>query len=214
MTKPYEGTFITIEGGDGTGKSTITEQLASALRDRGYPIVRTREPGGTPLSEKVRSLILRNDPEISIAPRTELLLFLAARAQHLEESIIPDLRAGKLVLCERYNDSSIAYQGAARHLGVEEVTSICQLATSGLTPDCTILLDMDPAEALERLSSHAKDRLEQEKLQFHKEVRQAFLHLADEHPERIRIVDAGKPPSEVVAKALQALETFLPAVRS
>lgn len=208
--KPYEGFFITLEGGDGCGKSTLTNLLKTDLEKRGYLVITTYEPGGTPLSEHIRTLLLHPDPTISIAPWSEVLLFLAARAQHLEEKIFPALREGKIVLCERFNDSTIAYQGYARYLGAQAVENICHLATQCIEPDLTFLLDIDPQVGLERLKEKKSlDRLEQEELQFHKEVRNAYLHLADQYPQRIFVLDGSLPINEVFQNAIQALEPHL-----
>lgn len=213
INKPYEGLFITIEGGEGSGKTTVCNRLADALEKRGYDVVQTREPGGTPLSECVRELLLNPKEKYEIGERAELLLFLASRAQHIEEQILPALRQGKVVICDRFNDSSIAYQGYARHLGKHYVEKLCQLATEGLAePNCTLFLDVDPIIGIERLKKERPgqfDRLEQEKLQFHREVRQGYLHLADEHPERIEVIDASQPLDLVIETALNVLEPHL-----
>ncbi len=209
MNKPYKGLFITFEGGEGSGKSTLCERLAVELTSRGYDVIKTREPGGTALSEKIREMVLDKKTPFLIRERAELLLFLAARAQHVEESILPALHAGKVVLCDRFNDSSVAYQGVARHLGKNYVEKLCQLATEGLSePDCTFFLDIDPSVGSQR-SLGAPDRMEEEGLQFHQEVRQGYLHLADEHPERIVVIDASLLPDEVFAQSVTALERHL-----
>ncbi len=211
--KPYEGLFITLEGGEGSGKTTLAESIATFLEKRGYEVVLTREPGGSALSELLRDVLLNPKKAYSIGERAELLLFLAARAQHIEEQILPALRAGKVVICDRFNDSSIAYQGCARHLGKQYVEKLCLLATEGLSePNCTLFLDLDPAIGMERVQTSRHDtfdRMEQEKLQFHREVRQGYLHLADENPERIEIVDASQPFDAVLSACLQALEPHL-----
>ncbi len=212
MSKEYKGCFITIEGGDGTGKSTLSEKLAQEFTSRGYSIVKTREPGGTPLSEKIRPLILDPNANFKVCERSELLLYLASRLQHIEEIIVPALREGKVVICERFNDSTIVYQGCARHLGMSYVEELCVLACNGLaTPDRTLYLDLDPEIGLQRIKSQPDrelDRLELEKLQFHKQVRQGYLQLADKHPERITVIDANQSPEEVFNAALQAIELF------
>ena len=208
--KPYEGLFVTIEGGDGCGKSTLSDHLTQELTKRGYPVFKTREPGGTPLSEKIRNLLLKPDADYTIAPRAELLLYLAARAQNVEECIKPALYKGQVVICERFNDSTIAYQGCARNLGMQFVEKLCNLLCDG--PDFTLFLDLDPAIGMNRVKAERKqpfDRLEQEKLQFHKEVRQGYLHLADEHPQRIVVIDASQPLEQVVEAAWKALEPRL-----
>jgi dTMP kinase len=213
INKPYEGLFITIEGGEGSGKTTVCDRIVKALKARGYEVIQTREPGGSPLSECLRDILLNPKESYKIGERAELLLFLAARAQHIEEQILPALRQGKVVVCDRFNDSSIAYQGCARHLGMHYVEKLCQLATEGLAePNCTLFLDLDPALGIERVKEKRRerfDRLEQEKLQFHREVRQGYLHLADENPDRIEVIDAAQPLEAVVESCLQALEPHL-----
>ncbi len=213
INKPYEGLFITIEGGDGVGKSTLCDRLASKLAERGFEIEKSREPGGSPLSEHIRDLLLNPDKKLQVGERAELLLFLAARAQHIEERILPALRHGKVVICERFNDSTIAYQGCARHLGMNYVDQLCKLVSEGfIEPNCTLFLDLDPALGLKRLTAKGRgtiDRLESEQLQFHQEVRQGFLHLADQYPNRIVILDASLSIPELLEKATKALEPFL-----
>lgn len=207
--KPYEGLFITLEGGEGCGKTSVCERLSQELQKRGYRVVKTREPGGTPLSEHIRTLLLNPHSDFLIGAKAELLLFLAARAQHVEESILPALREGKIVLCERFNDSTIAYQGCARGLGCEFVEELCHLAME--TPDFTLLLDIDPSEGMCRKKQQKPDtdRFENEDLQFHREVRQTFLHLADEHSDRVAVLDATLPLDDVIKNALHALEPHL-----
>jgi dTMP kinase len=209
ISKPYEGLFVTIEGGEGCGKTTLSNRLALELEKKGYAVLKTREPGGTPLSEHIRQLLLNPNGAYNISEKAELLLFLASRAQHVEECIKPALRAGQIVICERFNDSTIAYQGCARGLGMDYVKQLCDLVAEG--PDFTLVLDIDPQEGMLRMQSEGKtfDRLEQEKLQFHKEVRRGFLHLADESPRRIAVLDAALPIEEVVASAMEVLEPHL-----
>ncbi|MCC5832614.1 MAG: dTMP kinase [Chlamydiales bacterium] len=213
INKPYKGLFITVEGGEGSGKTTISAHISKALEMRNYEVIQTREPGGAPLSEQLRELILNPKEKYAIGERAELLLFLAARAQHIEEQILPALRDGKVVVCDRFNDSSIAYQGYARHLGKHYVEKLCLLATEGLAePNCTLFLDLDPIVGIERvrnLRPNRFDRLEQEKLQFHREVRQGYLHLADEYPDRIEVIDASLPIEKVVELCMDALEPHL-----
>lgn len=211
INKPYPGLFITLEGGEGSGKTTLSQKLAEVLQSRGYEIVITREPGGSSLSEFLRDLLLNPEKKYKMGERAELLLFLAARAQHVEEQILPALRAGKVVICDRFNDSSIAYQGCARHLGMHYVEKLCLLATEGLAaPHCTLFFDLDPTIGIQRVKGKRLfDRLEQEELQFHTEVRQGYLHLADQYPERIEIIDAALSQGEVLKACLKALEPHL-----
>jgi dTMP kinase len=209
MNKPYEGLFITIEGGEGCGKTTIANQLAQELEGRGYTVLKTREPGGCPLAEEIRKLLLDPNQKFPISDKAELLLFLTSRVQHFEECIKPALYHGKIVLCERFNDSTIAYQGCARGLGMDYVEKLCDLIVDG--PDFTLLLDVDPTEGMRRIKELKKkpDRIEQENIQFHREVRRGYLHLADEHPNRIEVLDAALPVDEVMKLAMKALEPHL-----
>lgn len=207
VNRPYEGLFITIEGGEGCGKTTLSSKLALMLENKGYLVVKTREPGGTLLSEHIRKLLLESTE--TITEKAELLLFLAARVQHVEECIKPALRQGHIVICERFHDSTIAYQGCARGLGMDYVESLCKNICEN--PDVTFLLDLDPQEGALRMQAAGKnpDRIEQEKIQFHKEVRRGFLHLADEHPNRIKVFDAALPIDEIASLALEALQPYL-----
>ncbi|NGX61283.1 MAG: Thymidylate kinase [Chlamydiae bacterium] len=210
--KPYEGLFLTIEGGEGSGKTTLVQGVVDALEKRGYTVLRTREPGGTALSERLRELVLSPDIDCSISEKTELFLFLTSRIQHFEEKILPALRRGEVVICERFHDSSIAYQGGARHLGMGYVEELCTLSTEGIQPDCTLFLDLDPKVGRERLETSRGekiDRLEREPLQFHQEVRQGYLHLADKHHDRISVLDASLSQEEVLKAALSAIESKL-----
>lgn len=207
--RPYEGLFITLEGGDGCGKTTVATRLVEQLQKRGYTVFKTREPGGTPLSEQIRHLLLNPQGDYTVAPHAELLLYLAARAQNYEDRIKPALHRGEIVVCERFHDSSIAYQGCARHLGMSYVEQLCELVCPH--PDFTLFLDLEPEEGIRRVRAArlAEDRLELEKLQFHREVRQGFLHLADAHPQRIAIIDASQPIEQVVQASLEAVEPHL-----
>ena len=195
-----KGRFITFEGVEGCGKSTQLERLAAHLAARGHEIAATREPGGTPISEAIRRVLL--DPDNSaMHPMTELLLYQAARAQHVAERIRPALERGVVVLCDRFHDSTAAYQGAGRSLPMDALRQLHGLAADGLTPDLTLLLDL-PAEAgLERARGQGRpDRLEGENLPFHQRVRDAFLDLARGEPDRITIVDATESVEEVAAR--------------
>lgn len=209
--KPYDGFFITFEGGEGAGKTTLITALCHELKKR-YPTVCTREPGGTPLGDKIRALLLDSDRQVKIGEKAELMLFLAARTQNIEEVIMPALRQGSIVLCDRFNDSSIAYQGCARHLGMHYVEELTNLACDDLVPDCTFFLDLDPEEGLLRVATKRKqssDRLEDENLQFHREVRQGFLHLADKDPCRIKIINATQSEEAVFKEALEHINALL-----
>lgn len=215
--KQFKGYFITIEGGEGSGKSTSLTRLADLLVSRGYSVVKTREPGGTPLGEKIRNLLLNQDDTAQICSQAELLLFLAARAQHIEELIKPALIAGKIVLCDRFNDSTIAYQGAARGLDAKYVKKLCQLICGSVAPQLTLFLDVNPDIGLMRTNKLEKehaatgqfDRIEKEALDFHKRVQQAFRHLARREPFRIYHIDANKSQDYVIKEAIRAIEEFI-----
>jgi dTMP kinase len=204
--------FISFEGGEGSGKSTAIKTIVDRLQKRGYDVLLTREPGGTPISEEIREVIL-NNANTDMDPMTEALLFAAARRQHVVECIKPALKEGKIVLCDRYVDSSLAYQGAARGLGVKKVYDINMYATEGLLPDITIFFDISPEQGLERISEHASsreiNRLDTEKIQFHESVRKAFKDLAKEYPERYVIIDASLSPEAVAEEAYSAIEKRL-----
>jgi dTMP kinase len=193
------GRLIAFEGVEGSGKSTQLELLRQALDGRGREVVVTREPGGTPAGERVRALLL--DPEVELHPRAEALLFAAARAELVEAVIRPALERGAVVLCDRYLDSSLAYQGGARGLGLGPVTDVNRFATGGLLPDLVVLLDLDPASGLRRQAGKP-DRIEGQDLDFHRRVRQAFRDLAAADPGRFAVVDAAAPVPEV-ADAVQ-----------
>lgn len=187
--------FITFEGPEGSGKSSVLDKICHQLEHDGFNVVKTREPGGTPISEQIRNIIL-DKSNTNLEPRTEALLYAASRRQHLVEKIWPALKEGKIVLCDRYLDSSLAYQGNARGLGNENILSINNFATENTFPDLTILFDIQPELGLERISKNSNrevNRLDLEKLDFHKKVREGFLELAKKYPERFYIVDASQP---------------------
>lgn len=191
--------FITFEGGEGSGKSTVMKDVATRLEKEGYKLVLTREPGGTPIAEEIRNVIL-DKANTKMDPRTEALLYAASRRQHLVEKIWPALERGEIVLCDRYLDSSLAYQGGARGLGVDEVLSINMFATEGEYPDLTLLFDLEPKEGLKRIEKNKGrevNRLDLEKLEFHKKVRDNFHALAKKYSTRYIIIDASKPLNEV-----------------
>ena len=199
--------FITLEGPEGSGKTTAVEFAVKELEKRGYQIVRTREPGGTPISEQIRNVILDKD-NTSMDPRTEALLYAASRRQHLVEKVWPALKEGKIVVCDRYLDSSLAYQGGARKLGIDNVLNVNMFATEGTFPDLTLLFDIEPELGLARISANSDrevNRLDLEKLDFHKTVRNTFLELAKRYPERFVIIDASKSREEVANKTLEVI---------
>ena len=199
--------FITLEGPEGSGKTTAVEAAVKALQEKGYEIVRTREPGGTPIAEEIRNVIL-DKKNTAMDSRTEALLYAASRRQHLVEKVWPALKEGKIVICDRYLDSSLAYQGGARGLGVENVLNINLFATENTWPDLTLLFDIKPEEGLKRIASNANrevNRLDLEKLDFHHKVRDTFLELAKRYPERFVIIDASKSKEEVAKNTLDAI---------
>ena len=199
--------FITLEGPEGSGKTTAIQKAVDTLTHMGYEIIRTREPGGTEIAEQIRDVIL-DKANTSMDPRTEALLYAASRRQHLVEKVWPALKEGKIVICDRYLDSSLAYQGGARGLGIENVLNINLFATENTWPDLTLLFDIDPSIGLSRINKNADrevNRLDLEKLEFHKKVRQTFLDLAARFPERYVIIDASKSIDEVAKDTLDAI---------
>jgi dTMP kinase len=200
--------FITLEGGEGTGKSTQLARLRAWLEARGATVVVTREPGGTPLAEAVRAILL--DPEFRPDGLTEIFLLAAARHDHVENVVRPALEAGAVVLCDRFTDSSLVYQGVVREVGVDEVARLNALATSGLEPNLTLVLDADPVATLTRARSRnqctgSSSRLDDEPTSFHEQVGRAFRELADRYPERVRVIDASGDETAVFARVLAAL---------
>jgi dTMP kinase len=203
--------FIAFEGGEGSGKSTQITLLSERLAGQDCPVFATHEPGATVVGKAIRSLLLETDEQIS--PRSEALLFAADRAHHVETEIRPKLAAGQHVLCDRYIDSSIAYQGAGRALSPAEVARLSEWATEGLVPDLTVLLDIAPerglARAGDRTWEEGPDRLEREQLAFHQRVRDGFLALARQHPDRYLILDATRPVEELAAEIATAVRERL-----
>jgi dTMP kinase len=200
---PHAGLFVTFEGGDGAGKTTQAGLLEAWLRAAGRAVVRTREPGGTEVGVLIRDIVLHHRGDV--APRAEALLYAADRAHHVETVVRPALARGDIVIQDRYLDSSVAYQGAGRVLGRDEVRDLSLWATQGLLPDLTVLLDLDPSAARERRDADDKpfDRLESEQDDFHAKVRAEFLTLADAEPERFLVLDARRPAEEL-SRAVQA----------
>lgn len=210
MARVARGTLITIEGLDGAGKSTLAHALAREIAARGGSVELLREPGGVDLSERIRALV--KDPSLAVSPRTEALLYAAARAQLVAELLAPLLAEDAIVLLDRFVDSSLAYQGAGRALGVEEVRAINEFATGGLRPDRTLLLRIAPAAGRARQVSRAvePDRIEREDDGFFATIAAAYDELARADPDRIRTLDASQPPERVLQDALAALEDLLP----
>jgi dTMP kinase len=203
------GTLITIEGIDGAGKSTLAAGLADALAERGVQATLLREPGGVRTAERIRELV--RDPTATIGARAEALLYAAARAQLVEEALEPLLAAGRLVLLDRFVDSSLAYQGAGRDLGIDAVAAINAFGTGGLVPDRTLLLRIDPAAGRARSAERGAppDRLEQQPDAFFERIAAAYDALARSDADRIRVIDADQPPSAVLAEALAAVADLL-----
>ena len=199
--------FITLEGPEGSGKTTAVEAAVKRLQEMGYEIVRTREPGGTPISEQIRNVIL-DKANTSMDGRTEALLYAASRRQHLVEKVWPAIKEGKIVICDRYLDSSLAYQGGARGLGIDEILNVNLFATENTWPDLTLLFDIKPEIGLARINANADrevNRLDLEKIDFHNKVRESFLYLAKRFPERYVIIDASQDREKVAKDTMEAI---------
>lgn len=215
MTKPQQGLFITFEGGEGVGKSTNIAFCAEWLRARGIEVVVTREPGGTEIAETIRERLLKAHHSETMQPLTELLLVFAARAQHLQAFIQPALARGAWVLCDRFTDSTIAYQGFGRQLPLAQIEQLKALVQQGLEPDCTLLLEAPLAVGMGRArgradqAGEAVDRFEQEQLDFFERVQQGFDWLASQH-ERFRRIDAAQPLAQVQQQIERVLQSLLP----
>lgn len=199
-----KGWFITVEGGEGAGKTTLIEGIASRLNKQGLRVVTTREPGGIPIAEQIRGIVL-DQANTAMDARTEALLYAAARRQHLAEKVMPALAEGKVVICDRFVDSSLAYQGHARGLGVDEVWSINRFAIEGAMPDLTLLMDLSPEVGLARIhgaSGREINRLDLEGLAFHQLVREGYKKLLQREPERIVRIDAEQSAENILNEAL------------
>ncbi|MGM9987027.1 MAG: dTMP kinase [Bacillaceae bacterium] len=199
--------FISFEGTEGSGKSTLIETLAEKLRNKGYKVVHTREPGGIEIAEQIRAILL--DPKNThLEARTEALLYAAARRQHLVEKVIPALNEGAIVLCDRFVDSSLVYQGIGRNLGIEEIWSINQFAIDCHMPDMTIYIDLEPEKGLARIAKNSErevNRLDKEDLSFHKRVHEGYLSLVNKFPERIEKVCGDCTREELVVRVEEIL---------
>lgn len=205
------GAFITFEGIDGCGKSTQLRMLAGELRVRGLPVIATREPGGTPLGQKLRAALL--DVKEEVDPLTELLVFAADRAQHVRKHLLPALERNQIVLSDRYADATVAYQGAGRGFKPELIEEIVQLATDGLKPDLTLLFDLSVADAAirtrKRVQSKRTDRMDVENEDFHMRVRNAYVEIAKAEPDRFRIIDARGAVDETQRRVMEIVIPFL-----
>jgi dTMP kinase len=197
-----KGLFISFEGGEGAGKSTLIDHLYIRLKELNYPTIKTFEPGGTEVGDKIRDILLYSE---NISSLSELALFLASRSEHVEKVILPTINSGKIILCDRFSDSTIAYQGIARGLGKRKVEDLCSFFTTNLLPDITFYLDIDPKIGLRRCQHLEKDRIENEKLSFHQTVRKAFLDLSEQNSKRFHVLNATEKPIDVFQKALAVI---------
>jgi len=209
MNTQTQGKFLTIEGTEGVGKSTNVEFIQSYLKEQGIDLISTREPGGTPLAEEIREVLLNNRDE-KMDETAELLLVFAARAQHLQTVILPALEQGKWVLCDRFTDATYAYQGGGRGLDTQLIELLEQQIQGDVRPDLTLLLDIDVTIGLARAGQRGElDRFENERVDFFERVRQAYLVRASTQPQRYGIVDASQPLSEVQRQIVACLQKFL-----
>ncbi len=208
-----KGKFITVEGGEGAGKSTNLELIKELLEAAGHPVLFTREPGGTPLGEEIRALLLGHRHD-GMAPETELLLMFGARAEHLNRKIIPALNAGTWVLCDRFTDATYAYQGGGRGIATERIQSLEQWVQHDLRPDLTLLLDLPVEVGLERVGRRsAPDRFESEARHFFQSVRACYLDIAKKEPERVKVIDASVPLPKVQSQIETVVGAFLGSCR-
>ena len=203
--------FITFEGPEGSGKTSVANKICELLEKEGYKIVHTREPGGTKIAEQIREVIL-DKANTALDPRSEALLYAASRRQHLVEKVWPAIKEGKIVICDRYLDSSLAYQGGGRNLGVDNILNINLFATENTFPDLTLLFDIEPSKGLERIAKNKNrevNRLDLEKLDFHNKVRETFLELSKKYKDRYVVIDASKSFDEVVNIAYKIIKEKL-----
>lgn len=206
-----KGYFISVEGTDGSGKTTQIQKMVAYFQQQGYEVLCTREPGGTPIGEAIRDILL-NPSHTALCDRAEILLYAASRAQHLEEKILPAVKDGKIVISDRFADSTVAYQGFGRKLDANWVEEVNVSATNGVTPDLTIYLDVPPKQGILRKhleEHHTLDRLEQETLEFHERVYEGYQALWKKYPKRIRRIDATLSVEKVFLQVKQELDTFL-----
>ncbi|MEO0199155.1 MAG: dTMP kinase [candidate division WOR-3 bacterium] len=201
------GFFLTIEGIEGSGKSTLTEGIIEFLKTKGFNVVYSREPGGTKVGESVRNILLADGNEMD--PMTEVFLFLAARRENVRKNILPALRDGKVVVCDRYIDSTIAYQGYGRGLPIKLLRRLNKLATYGIKPDLTLVIDIDPEKGLKRISGKELDRIERENIDFHRRVRDGYRKIARISGRRVKLLDGELPKEELLKKAISLVESRL-----
>jgi dTMP kinase len=208
------GVFITFEGPEGSGKSTQMKLLAARLRDAGRDVLESQEPGGTPIGQQIRRVLL-DSKNRELSPTTELLLMFACRAQNVDQWILPALSAGRIVLSDRFTDSTLVYQGAARGLGAELVYEVDRIACRGLVPDLTLVIDIDTETGLERARRRAdsvqdvETRIEEQEVAFHRKVRDAYRQLAADEPRRVKLIDGGRLPEAVAAEVWGAVEEMV-----
>lgn len=205
------GLFITFEGNDGSGKSSVIEAIKLELENRGYDILYSREPGGSKIAEKIREIILDKD-NVGMDDKTEALLYAASRREHIVKTILPALNEGKIILCDRFLDSSLAYQGFARGIGIDNVYQMNEYATEGLLPDLTLLVCVKPEVGLGRIKNNHRgelDRLELEKMEFHQRVYEGYLEVQKKFPDRVVIINGEATREKVREDALQVVLEFL-----
>ena len=205
-----KGLFITFEGCEGSGKTSVILKLVSYLESKGYKVYKTREPGGSKIAEDIRNVILDVD-NTDMDKITEALLYAASRRQHLVEKVIPFLNEGYIVICDRYLDSSLAYQGHARGIGIDKVYDINMAATEGLLPDLTVYLDIEPSIGLKRINQNNREqnRLDLEKINFHEKVYEGYDIIRKKFSDRIKSIDASKTPNEVLQDTIKLIEGFI-----
>lgn len=209
--KNYKGKFITVEGGEGSGKTTVIQRLKEYLSDKSLNFIVTREPGGIEIAEQIRNVIL-DTRNTSMDARTEALLYAASRRQHMAERVIPALNEGKIVICDRFIDSSLVYQGHARGIGMDKVMAINEFAIEGYMPDVTLYLDIDPESGLKRIHKNEDrevNRLDLEAMDFHYKVREGYMKLMEQFPERIRKIDASGNCDEVFEAVKTAIDSII-----
>ena len=214
-----EGIFITFEGCEGAGKSTQAKKVFKKLLSKGYDVVFTYEPGGTEIADEIRHILLNKKFSEKMEPKAELLLYFASRAQHIENLILPSLREGKIIICDRFSDATFAYQGYARGLDMEKIMQLNDFSTNGITPNLTILIDIDVEKGLKRgrKRNNGKtlfDRMENEELEFHRKVRLGYLDLAKKYSDRIMVFDGSLSVDALFEKIYGEIENYLAKVEA